>query len=258
MSFTGSGKTITAAAAALRMLPRGLVGIVVPTLELLTQTVEAWRAVGHSGPAVALCSLGSDPLLEALDVRCTTNPAELARWARSGPMVVPATYANLSRRGQEDPEDDEDAAVPGVLEQAMRRASGERMGAFERCRDRAHHHGRGAHPGRGLPRPGERAHLEAGSRGGGRAPTAGSPRTAPRTVRSRLSRTAGSRAYGQSQVNFCRSPTPPLPSSGAPSPTLSSSTESGSRLPVLPRPRSRPRPRPRPRLRRSMRTRSWR
>ncbi|MER8160074.1 Helicase associated domain protein [Streptomyces sp. NPDC094472] len=131
VSSTGSGKTITAAVAALRMVPRGLVGIVVPTLELLTQTVEAWRAAGHSGPAVAVCSLGSDPLLEALDVRCTTNPAELARWARGGPMVVFATYASLSPRGQEEPDDDEDAAVPGVLERAMRGLSGERMGAFD-------------------------------------------------------------------------------------------------------------------------------
>lgn len=46
---TGSGKTITAGVAALRMVPHGLIGILVPTLELLTQTVEAWRAVGHKG-----------------------------------------------------------------------------------------------------------------------------------------------------------------------------------------------------------------
>nr|WTB11954.1 Helicase associated domain protein [Streptomyces antimycoticus]WTB12180.1 Helicase associated domain protein [Streptomyces antimycoticus] len=131
VSSTGSGKSITAAAAALRMVPRGLVGILVPTLELLTQTVEAWRAVGHSGPAVAVCSLGSDPLLEAMGVRCTTNPSQLARWARSGPMVVFATYASLSPRGLEEPEDDEDATVPGVLERAMRGTSEERMAPFD-------------------------------------------------------------------------------------------------------------------------------
>lgn len=117
------------------MAPRGLVGIVVPTLELLTQTVEAWRVVGHSGPAVAVCSLDSDPLLEAMGVRCTTSPSQLARWARSGPMVVFATYASLSPKAAEEPEDDqdedEDAAVPGVLERAMRGASGERMAPFD-------------------------------------------------------------------------------------------------------------------------------
>ncbi|MFF1917027.1 Helicase associated domain protein [Streptomyces sp. NPDC058239] len=132
VSSTGSGKTITAAVAALRMVPRGLVGIVVPTLDLLTQTVEAWRAVGHSGPAVAVCSLGADPLLEALDVRCTTNPTQLALWAASGPMVVFATYASLSPQGLEDDQDDGEGTVaPGVLERAMRGSFGQRMGAFD-------------------------------------------------------------------------------------------------------------------------------
>lgn len=132
VSSTGSGKTITAAVAALRMVPRGLVGIVVPTLDLLTQTVEAWRAVGHSGPAVAVCSLGADPLLEALDVRCTTNPTQLALWAQSGPMVVFATYASLSPQGLEDDQGDGEGAVaPGVLERAMRGSFGQRMGAFD-------------------------------------------------------------------------------------------------------------------------------
>ncbi|MGW3563605.1 Helicase associated domain protein [Streptomyces sp. NPDC000941] len=129
-SSTGSGKTITAGVAALRMVPRGLVGIVVPTLELLTQTVEAWRAVGHSGPAVAVCGLGVDPLLEALDVRCTTDPVQLARWAAGGPMVVFATYASLAPQGAGDGQDDEGAAV-GVLERAMRGSSGARMGPFD-------------------------------------------------------------------------------------------------------------------------------
>ncbi|MFJ6749590.1 Helicase associated domain protein [Streptomyces sp. NPDC091266] len=141
VSSTGSGKTITAAMAALRMMPRGLVGVLVPTLDLLTQTVEAWRAVGHKGPAVAVCSLGSDPLLEALDVRCTTNPTQLALWAGSGPMLVFATYASLSPQGLEDDQDGGDveecgpgsgsAAAPGALEQAMRGSYGQRLGAFD-------------------------------------------------------------------------------------------------------------------------------
>ncbi|MEU0002544.1 DEAD/DEAH box helicase family protein, partial [Streptomyces microflavus] len=59
---TGSGKTVTAAAAALKLVPHGVIGVLVPTLDLLTQTVEAWRRVGHTGPAVAVCSLGADPL----------------------------------------------------------------------------------------------------------------------------------------------------------------------------------------------------
>ncbi|MFE5245659.1 MULTISPECIES: DEAD/DEAH box helicase [unclassified Streptomyces] len=131
---TGSGKTITAAVAALRMVPRGLVGVLVPTLDLLTQTVEAWRAVGHTAPAVAVCSLGNDPLLEALTVRCTTNPTQLALWAgtRSGPMLVFATYASLSPQGLADDQDDEEnGAAPGVLEQALRGSYGQTLPPFD-------------------------------------------------------------------------------------------------------------------------------
>ncbi|MFJ6614817.1 Helicase associated domain protein [Streptomyces sp. NPDC091289] len=136
---TGSGKTIMAAVASLRMVPRGgLIGVLVPTLELLTQTVEAWRAVGHDGPAVAVCGLGSDPLLDALGVRCTTNPTQLALWAGSGPMLVFATYASLSPQGLEDDQGDEDgrgagegAAAPGVLERALLGSYGQRMAPFD-------------------------------------------------------------------------------------------------------------------------------
>ncbi|MFE7753948.1 Helicase associated domain protein [Streptomyces sp. NPDC057429] len=134
---TGSGKTITAAVAALRMVPRGMVGVMVPTLDLLTQTVEAWRAVGHTAPAVAVCSLVADPLLDALDVRCTTNPTQLALWtgAQTGPMLVFATYASLSPQGliddQSDRDSAEDGAAPGALEQAMRGSYGQQMRPFD-------------------------------------------------------------------------------------------------------------------------------
>ncbi|MGW4231193.1 Helicase associated domain protein [Streptomyces sp. NPDC004980] len=130
---TGSGKTLTAAVAARRMVPRGLVGVMVPTLDLLTQTVEAWRAVGHDAPAVAVCGLGTDPLLDALDVRCTTNPTQLALWTGGdGPMLVFATYASLSPQGLIDDQDDEDdGAAPGVLERALRGSYGQRMRPFD-------------------------------------------------------------------------------------------------------------------------------
>lgn len=132
---TGTGKTITAAVAALRLCPNGVIGVLVPTLDLLTQTIEAWRRAGHHGPAVAVCSLGADPLLEALGVRCTTNPTQLALWASTGPMLVFATYASLAGQGliddQDDEEDSSDSAAPGVLERALRGSYGQKMAPFD-------------------------------------------------------------------------------------------------------------------------------
>ncbi|MFD3820240.1 Helicase associated domain protein [Streptomyces rubiginosohelvolus] len=129
---TGTGKTITAAMAALRLCPNGVIGVLVPTLDLLTQTIEAWRRAGHRGPAVAVCSLGADPLLEALGVRCTTNPTQLALWASGGPMLVFATYASLAGQGLADDQDDTpDTAAPGVLELALRGSYGQRMAPFD-------------------------------------------------------------------------------------------------------------------------------
>ncbi|MEW2173253.1 Helicase associated domain protein [Streptomyces sp. NPDC007027] len=129
---TGTGKTITAAVAALRLCPNGMIGVLAPTLDLLTQTIEAWRRAGHQGPAVAVCSLGADPLLEALGVRCTTNPTQLALWASSGPLLVFATYASLAGQGLADDQDDTpDAAAPGVLERALRGSYGQKLAPFD-------------------------------------------------------------------------------------------------------------------------------
>ncbi|MFJ3833808.1 Helicase associated domain protein [Streptomyces sp. NPDC090046] len=91
----GTGKTIMAAEAARRLVPGGRVLVLVPTLELLTQTVRAWHAVGHTGPAVAVCSLQDDPELWSLKVRCTTNPVQLALWHGQGSVTIYATYASL-------------------------------------------------------------------------------------------------------------------------------------------------------------------
>jgi superfamily II DNA or RNA helicase len=91
----GTGKTVMAAAAAKRIAPKGRVLVLVPTLDLLTQTVQAWRAAGHTGPAVAVCSLNDDPELWTLKVRSTTNPIQLALWHGQGPVTVFGTYASL-------------------------------------------------------------------------------------------------------------------------------------------------------------------
>ncbi|MEU0619191.1 DEAD/DEAH box helicase [Streptomyces albogriseolus] len=124
VSATGSGKTITAAACALESFADGRILVTVPTLDLLVQTAQAWRLVGHRAPMVAVCSLENDPVLAELGVRTTTNAIQLALWAGSGPVVVFATYASLVDR------EDIDALggqwkVRGPLEAAL--AGGERL-----------------------------------------------------------------------------------------------------------------------------------
>ncbi|MGW7260619.1 Helicase associated domain protein [Streptomyces sp. NPDC054834] len=124
VSATGSGKTITAAACALECFPGGRILVTVPTLDLIVQTAQAWRAVGHRSPMVAVCSLENDPVLNELEVRTTTNPIQLALWAGSGPIVVFATYASLvDREDFDDPMGQR--KVRGPLETAL--AGGERL-----------------------------------------------------------------------------------------------------------------------------------
>ncbi|MFF5092105.1 DEAD/DEAH box helicase [Streptomyces niveus] len=133
VSATGSGKTITAAACALESFPHGRILVTVPTLDLLAQTAEAWRLVGHRAPMVAVCSLENDAVLNELGVRTTTNPIQLALWAGHGPVVVLATYASLVDR------EDIDAplgqrTVRGPLEAALaggERLYGQRMDGFD-------------------------------------------------------------------------------------------------------------------------------
>ncbi|MGV9279806.1 Helicase associated domain protein [Streptomyces sp. NPDC003730] len=133
VSATGSGKTITAAASALECFPSGRILVTVPTLDLLAQTAQAWRAVGHRTPMVAVCSLENDPVLGSLRVRTTTNAIQLALWAGTGPVVVFATYASLVDR--EDPEDPTgQQTVRGPLEAALtggERLYGQQMAPFD-------------------------------------------------------------------------------------------------------------------------------
>ncbi|WP_121751227.1 DEAD/DEAH box helicase [Streptomyces sp. E2N166] len=91
----GTGKTFIAAAAAHRIAPHGRVLVLVPTLALLSQTVEEWRAFGHAGPMVAVCSIEDDPRLYSLGVPSTTSAPQLALHWGKGPVTVFATYASL-------------------------------------------------------------------------------------------------------------------------------------------------------------------
>ncbi|WP_331734212.1 Helicase associated domain protein (plasmid) [Streptomyces sp. NBC_01220] len=124
VSATGSGKTITAAACALESFADGRILVTVPTLDLLAQTAQAWQAVGHRAPMVAVCSLENDAVLGSLGVRTTTNPIQLALWAGHGPVVVFATYASLVDR-EDITAPVEQRKVRGPLEAAL--AGGERL-----------------------------------------------------------------------------------------------------------------------------------
>lgn len=133
VSATGSGKTITTAVCALEYFPDGRILVMVPTLDLIVQSAQSWRRVGHRAPMVAVCSVDKDEVLEQLGVRTTTNPIQLALWAGTGPVVVFATYASLVDR--EDPADVTGGmTVPGPLESALaggERLYGQRMAPFE-------------------------------------------------------------------------------------------------------------------------------
>ncbi|MFI6951743.1 Helicase associated domain protein [Streptomyces sp. NPDC050422] len=124
VSATGSGKTITAAACALESFADGRILVTVPTLDLLAQTAQAWRAVGHRAPMIAVCSLENDAVLNELGVRTTTNPIQLALWAGHGPVIAFATYASLVDREDIGAPMDQ-RKVRGPLEAAL--AGGERL-----------------------------------------------------------------------------------------------------------------------------------
>jgi hypothetical protein len=72
---TGSGKTITAAWPALECFRGGRILVMVPTLDLLVQTAQARRRVGHNAPMVAVCSPCRPP-------RRGGGSATTGRWSR--------------------------------------------------------------------------------------------------------------------------------------------------------------------------------
>lgn len=115
---TGTGKTLVGIAAARRLTPVGTVAVLVPSLALLAQTLQMWRAACGAFPALAVCSadpgdLGADleGELGYLGVPVTTEPAAVADWLAApspGPRVVFATYHSSPRLAEAF------AAVPGL------------------------------------------------------------------------------------------------------------------------------------------------
>ncbi|MEU4303680.1 DEAD/DEAH box helicase [Kitasatospora aureofaciens] len=106
VAATGSGKTLIAAGCARRLAARGVVLVLVPTIELLEQTAEAWSLKGgRRGLAVAACS--REEALESAEaggrIRAQVSTqaariADLVAAAKPGePVTVYATYASLER-----------------------------------------------------------------------------------------------------------------------------------------------------------------
>ncbi|MFE4482943.1 DEAD/DEAH box helicase family protein, partial [Kitasatospora sp. NPDC056789] len=106
VAATGSGKTLIAAGCARRLAARGRVLVLVPTIELLEQTAEAWSLRGgRRGLAVAACS--REEALESAEAggrvhaRVTTQApriTDLVAAEKPGePVTVYATYASLER-----------------------------------------------------------------------------------------------------------------------------------------------------------------
>ncbi|MFJ9521832.1 Helicase associated domain protein [Kitasatospora sp. NPDC101801] len=102
----GSGKTAVSAECARRLALRGRVLVLVPTIELLEQTANAWSTRhGRRGLSVAACS--REEALERaeagghIEAKVTTDAAELADIVASAavgqPVTVYATYASLAR-----------------------------------------------------------------------------------------------------------------------------------------------------------------
>ncbi|MFG2402583.1 DEAD/DEAH box helicase [Streptomyces lydicus] len=97
----GTGKTLIAARTTARLAARGRVLVLLPTLDLLSQTIRSWHTAGRKGHAIAVCSarqaLDHEPV--GADVPMTTDPGELAAHIRKtgpGPVTVYATYASLT------------------------------------------------------------------------------------------------------------------------------------------------------------------
>ncbi|WP_345075118.1 DEAD/DEAH box helicase [Phytohabitans flavus] len=100
----GTGKTLMAAETSRRLSADEAVVVVVPTIDLLAQTIREWRAyLGPAiGPVVAVCNavqirqaarVAGIGLHEGVEV--TTDPDRLAQMLGLGRVTVVATYASL-------------------------------------------------------------------------------------------------------------------------------------------------------------------
>ncbi|WP_371484790.1 Helicase associated domain protein [Kitasatospora sp. NBC_00315] len=95
---TGTGKSYVGAVAGQRLAPRGVVLVVVPTLNLLLQMIGSWREAGRAGEMHAVCSLMQKEL--PAGVLASTSGLIVGDWiARAArgrrPLTLFATYASV-------------------------------------------------------------------------------------------------------------------------------------------------------------------
>ncbi|MGW6506607.1 DEAD/DEAH box helicase family protein [Streptomyces niveus] len=99
ISACGTGKTLTAAATAYRLAPRGTVLVAVPTLALLTQTIQRWRESGRTGLTLGVSSLAQHRSGLSTQQAVMTNDSDTIAALLDetrGPATVFVTYASLS------------------------------------------------------------------------------------------------------------------------------------------------------------------
>ncbi|PJE97138.1 hypothetical protein CUT44_14240 [Streptomyces carminius] len=104
----GAGKTLISVLAGRRLVPAGgLVVVLVPSLTLVAQTLDAWRGHGQAAALLAVCS--DDTLADAptrtadLGVEVSTDPARIGAWLTAqgaGRRVVVGTYQSAGRLAQ--------------------------------------------------------------------------------------------------------------------------------------------------------------
>ncbi len=82
----GTGKTLVAVHAAVRLAPTGLIVVACPSLALLAQTLQVWSGCGLAAETLAVCSddTVADAAVHVSDLDCpvTTAPEEITEWVR--------------------------------------------------------------------------------------------------------------------------------------------------------------------------------
>ncbi|MFI2664145.1 DEAD/DEAH box helicase [Micromonospora carbonacea] len=105
----GSGKSIVAVHAGVRLCPSGLVVVAVPSLTLLAQTLNVWVRAGAAARVLAVCGDGgvADEAVRVVDLTCpvTTDAAQIAGWATqhdaaSGLSLVLVTHRSADTVGR--------------------------------------------------------------------------------------------------------------------------------------------------------------